>query len=101
MADTHDTRHEILSRIRVLENNLFLTLVDEDKIQAAFRALDDLWDASGGSDDVARVMAGDECIGVLIRMLQAASYFDATNIDEIREIAGDNTYTSNIDITRL
>jgi hypothetical protein len=89
MADMHDTRHEIVSRIRVLEASLFSAHVDEGKLQAAFRALDELWDASGGSDVVALAMADDEVVGVLIRMLRPGSYFDIPDVDEFREIAGD------------
>ena len=62
--------------------------VDEKKLQAAFSALDDLWDASGGSDSVAYEMADDMVISIFIRLLQPSSYFAITNIDEIREIAG-------------
>ena len=83
-----DTRDEILSRILIIERNLLSKNIDEKKLQAAFNALDDLWDASGGSEYVAFEMASDQAMAVLVRLLLSSSYAGISNFNEIREMAG-------------
>ena len=81
-----ETRHEISVRINILSKNLLRPRHGDCDADAVFHALDDLWDASAGSDDVAIVISEKSTLNVLIRLLQPAEYADSQLMEEVQEM---------------